>query len=107
MADAVDGRLSGTTLDAVAAAIEAAGMTQSGRACFGNRLQSPAGTERANVAAMTGKVAYRLGVALHAAGIIDRIPVCARCERPRRVNREGWRSRPARFAGLVITGPRP
>jgi hypothetical protein len=33
---------------------------------------------------MTGEVAYRLAVALHEAGILDRVPPCTHCGRPAR-----------------------
>jgi len=38
---------------------------------------------------MTGKVAYRLAVALHEAGILDRVPPCTHCGRPRMVDSRG------------------
>jgi len=38
---------------------------------------------------MTGEVAYRLAAALHEAGILDRIPPCTHCGRPRMVNSRG------------------
>jgi hypothetical protein len=88
MADAVYRRFPGTTLDAVTAAIEAAGLTQSGLARFVNRFQEPVGAEWPKVA-MTGEVAYRLAVALHEAGILDRVPPCTHCGRPRMVNSRG------------------
>ena len=88
MVDAIHRRFPGTTVDAVAAAIEAAGLTQSGLARFVNRLQEPVGAEWPK-AAMTGEVAYRLAAALHEAGILDRIPPCTHCGRPRMVNSRG------------------
>lgn len=88
MADAIHCRFPGTTVDAVAAAIEAAELTQSGLARFVNRLQEPVGAEWPKLA-MTGEVAYRLAVALHEAGILDRIPPCTHCGRPRMVNSRG------------------
>lgn len=45
MADAIHRRFPGTTADAVAAAIEAAGLTQCGLARFVSRLQEPVGAE--------------------------------------------------------------
>lgn len=88
MADAVHRRFPGTTADAVAAAIEAAGLTQSGLARFVNRLQEPGGAEWPK-AAMAGEVAYRLAVALNEAGILDRVPPCTHCGRSRMVNSRG------------------
>jgi hypothetical protein len=88
LAGAIHRRFPGTTADAVAGAIEAAGLTQSGLARFVNRLQKPAGAEWPSVA-MTGEVAYRLAAALHEAGILDRIPPCTHCGRPRMVNSRG------------------
>jgi hypothetical protein len=38
---------------------------------------------------MTGEVAYRLAVALHEAGILDRVPPCSHCGRPRMVDSRG------------------
>ncbi|MCW2931194.1 MAG: hypothetical protein JWM19_2156 [Actinomycetia bacterium] len=38
---------------------------------------------------MTGEAAYRLTVTLHAAGILDRVPPCSHCGRPRMVNSRG------------------
>ena len=84
MADAVQRRFPGTGVDAVAAAIDAAGLAQSGLARFVNRLQEPVGAEWPKVA-MTGEVAYRLAVALHEAGILDQVPPCTHCGRPRMV----------------------
>jgi ribosomal protein L40E len=86
--DAIHRRFPGTTADAVAAAIEAAGLTQCGLARFVNRLQESVGAEWPK-AAMTGEVAYRLAVALHEAGILDRVPPCTHCGRPRMVNSRG------------------
>ena len=88
MADAVHRRFPGAAADAVAAAIEAAGLTQSGLARIVNRLQEPAGAEWPKVA-MTGEVAYLLAAALHEAGILDRVPPCTHCGRPRMVNSRG------------------
>jgi hypothetical protein len=88
MVDAVHRRLPGTAVDAVAAAVMAAGLTQCGLARFVNRLQKPVGAEWPK-AAMTGDVAYRLAVALHEAGILDRVPPCTHCGRPRLVSSRG------------------
>ena len=71
--DSIHRRFPGTPVDAVAAAIEAAGLAQSGLTRFVNRLQAPGGADWPK-AAMTGEVAYRLAVALHEAGILDRVP---------------------------------
>ncbi len=88
MADAVYRRFPDATLDAVTAAIETAGLAQSGLARFVNRLQVPGGADWPK-AAMTGEVAYRLAVALHEAGILDRVPPCTHCGRPRMVKSRG------------------
>ena len=64
MADAVYRRFPNATLDAVTAAIETAGLTQSALARFVSRLQAPGGADWPK-AAMTGEVAYRLAVTLH------------------------------------------
>jgi hypothetical protein len=88
MVDAIHRRFPGTAADAVAAAIEAAGLTQCGLARFVNRLQGPAGAEWPK-AAMTGEAAYRVAVALHEAGILDRVPPCTHCGRSRMVNSRG------------------
>lgn len=53
MADAIHRRFPGAAVDAVAVAIEAAGLTQSGLARFVYRLQEPASAEWPKVA-MTG-----------------------------------------------------
>jgi hypothetical protein len=86
--NAVYRRFPDAALDAVTAAIEAAGLTQSGLARFANRLQAPGGADWPK-AAMTGEVAYRLAVALHEAGILDRVPPCTHCGRPCMVNSRG------------------
>ena len=88
MVDAVRRRFPGTTADAVAAAVEAAGLTQRGLARFVVRIEGPAGAEWPR-AAMTGKAAYQLAVALHEAGILDRVPPCTHCGRPRKVDSRG------------------
>lgn len=86
--DTIHRRFPSSTVDAVAAAIEAAGLAQSGLTRFVNRLQAPGGADWPK-AAMTGEVAYRLAVALHEAGILDRVPPCGHCGRPRMVDSRG------------------
>jgi hypothetical protein len=88
MVAAIHSRLPGATAEVVAAAIETAGLAQSGLARFVNRLETPVGKGWPRVA-VTGKVAYDLAVALHEAGLIDRVPPCTHCGCSRRVESRG------------------